>query len=73
MVHLYWILPDGTREGNNPQPFSSLKGAMLAAERFFAKTRTAYSGAEIVDPDSQSIVGTVKNGRLEGTVPSADA
>jgi len=46
---------------------------MLAAERFFAKTRTAYSGAEIVDPDSQSIVGTVKNGRLEGTVPSADA
>ncbi len=69
MVHLYWILPDGIRENSSPQPFSSLAGAKGAAERFFAKTSSSYLRADIVDPVTEKIIGSVKNGFLEHPGP----
>jgi hypothetical protein len=65
MVHLYWILPDGTRENSSPQPFSSLAGARSAAEGFFAKTSSSYLRADIVDPVTETIIGTVENVRRD--------
>jgi hypothetical protein len=69
MVHLYWILLDGTRENNAPQLFSSFKGAWNAAETFFAKTSSPYLRADIVDPHTASIIGTVKNRLVEHPDP----
>jgi hypothetical protein len=65
MVHLYWILPDGTREYSSPQPFSSLAGARGAAETFFSKTSSSYLRADILDPVTETIIGTVKDVRRD--------
>ncbi len=69
MVHLYWILPDGTRENSSPQPFSSLDAANGAAQGFFAKTPSSYLRADILDPLTEKIIGSVKNGFLERPGP----
>jgi len=58
-------LSDGTRENSSPQPFSSLAGASGAAETFFAKTSSSYLRADIADPVTETIIGTVENVRRD--------
>lgn len=63
MVYLYWILPNGNRESQTPQRFSSLSGAKSAAKRFFATKPSDYLRVDIVDPLTGNIVCVVENER----------